>query len=233
VAHLRVRPGHPSRGDRIAGGGPAVHVDAQTGPDPLPERVAPGGRLRGQVRLEQVPNGDPLGGEHAPGWLVVEPELRDVGRLETGAAPLQQRDPEHREVEVVVLGDPVDRLGEARGAARAVPGPARRDLVGQTHGGEPGGHRPVPRRLSDRADALSRQALDGLAEHASGGSPEPGAANAVGKVTTRRSRRDGVGLRQHLVDVVRLDRGQRPGQRAELVEQLERERAQLGARRVG
>ena len=137
VADARVLPRHPRGGDRIAGRGPAVRVDAQPGADPLAERIAPRRRLGRQVRLEQVPHGDALGGEDPARRHVVEPDLGDVERVEAGAAALQQRDAEHREVEVVVLRDPVDVLGEARRTAGPVPRPAFGDLLRQALGREP------------------------------------------------------------------------------------------------
>ena len=129
VAEARVLPRHPRGGDRVAGRGPAVGVDAQPGADPLAEGIAPRRGLGRQVRLEQVPHRDALGGEDPPGGHVVEPDLGDVERVEAGAAAFQQRDAEHREVEVVVLRDPVDVLGEARRTAGPVPRPALGDLV--------------------------------------------------------------------------------------------------------
>ena len=226
VADAGVLPRHPRGGDGISGRGPAVGVDAKPRADPLAERVAPRRRLGRQVRLEQVPHRDALGGEDPAGRHVVEPDLRDVERIELRAGPLEQRDAEHREVEVVVLGDARDVLGEARRPARPVPGPALRDLLRQADRREPALDRPVTGRLGDRADPGPRDVLDGLPEHAAGGAAEPGSRDPAGQVA-RLLGRDRLGRREDLLEALRLLLRERPRQRVELVEQLERERAQL------
>ena len=191
VADAGVLPRHPGGRDRIARCRPAVGVDAQARADPFAKRIAACRGLRWQVRLEQVPHRNPLGGEDPAGRHVVEPDLRHVERVEPGPAPLEQRDAEHREVEVVVLRDAVDVLRQARRPARAVPGPALRDLLRQALGGEPARDRPVTRRLRDRADPLARDVLDRLAEHAAGGAAEPGAGDPLGQVPRLRAARPG------------------------------------------
>ena len=153
--------------------GPAVRVHAQPRADPLAERVAARCRLGRKVRLEQVAHRDALGREDPAGRQVVEPELRHVERGELRAAALEQRDAEHREVEVVVLGRAVDVLGQARRAAGAVPREALQHLDGNAARREPGRDRPVARGLRELADALARQALDRLAEHAARRAAEP------------------------------------------------------------
>ena len=162
VAEAGVLPRHPSGVDRIARRRPAVGIDPKSRPDPLAERVAPCGRLRRKVGLEQVAHRDALGREDPAGRHVVEPDLGDVQRIEARPAPLEEHDAEHREVEIVVLGDPVDVLRQAGGTARAVPRPPLRDLLREPLCGEPARDRPVarsPGRLpgSPRA-GCSRQA---------------------------------------------------------------------------
>ena len=185
VAEAGVLPRHARGRDGIAGRRPAVRVDAEPRADPLAERVPPRRRLRRQRPLEEVPERDALGGEDAAGGQVVHPRLRDVGRREPGAVALEHDHAEDREVEVVVLRDPVDVLGEARRPARAVPRPALRHLLGEADRREPRRDRPVARRLGDRPDALARDVLDRLAEHASRRAAEPGTGHALLEVRRR------------------------------------------------
>ena len=84
----------------------------------------------------------------------------------------------------------------------------------------------LPGRLGDRADPGARDVLDRLAEHAAGGAAEPGARDPLRQVV-RLLPPGRIGRGEDLVEAVRLRRRERPRQRVELVEQLERERAQL------
>ena len=201
---------------------PAVDVDAQPRSDPLAKRVVPRRGDRRQIPLEQVAHRDSLRREDPPRRQVVEPELRDVDRREVRPGALEQDDGEHREVEVVVLRDPVDVLGEARRPRRLVPRiPLRHGRV-ETLGGEPPAHRPVAGALRDRTDALARDVLDRLPEHTAGRAAEPGAADTVEVRLAGRG-----GFEHRLVRLVGL---QRPRQLVELVEQLVREPHQLRRR---
>ena len=81
---------------------------------------------------------------------------------------------------------------------------------------EPAGERPVARRLRDLADALARETLDRLAEHAAGGAAEPRALDPRGR------RRRGRGAASAPAPVARLGRDRRGTARGELVEQRRR-----------
>ena len=87
-------------------------------------------------------------------------------------------------------------------------------------------HRPVAGALRDRADALARDVLDRLPEHAAGrpADPCPGDPVQVGG-----DRRHWVGCGEDRVELLGLLGGERARDRVELVEQLERQRPQLGA----
>ncbi len=228
MAHPRVHPRHPRGLDGISGYRPPVRVDAEARADPLAKRVPAARSLGGEVRLEKVPDGDTLGGEDPPGRLIVEPRLRDVERVELRPGALEHDETEHREVEIVVFGDARDVLGEARGPAGAIPGPTLRHVVGKALRREPAADGPVAGCLGDRADAFARDRLDRLSEHAAGRAAEPRALDPVCEVGARLRGRGKVGEREDPGELLGLVVGERPRERLELVEQLERQGAELG-----
>lgn len=136
---------------------------------------------RGVRRLDAVQEiavRDALRGERPPRGQLVEPEPGHVGGAEAVAVPLEEEQPEHGEVEVVVLGHAVDGLGERGGAAVAVPRiPGGGGRV-QADFREPVAQRPVAGGAGEGADAGQRQRLDRLAEQTPGRPPQPGGLQA-------------------------------------------------------
>lgn len=102
-------------GGRVAGVGPAVHVGADQGADPLAEGVVVGGGLGGLQAEQEVAVRDALGGEGAAGRELVEPEAGEVAGGEGLAVALEQEQAEEGVVQVVVLRGAVDVLGEGGG----------------------------------------------------------------------------------------------------------------------
>src|SRR5206468_4650273 len=113
--------------------------------------------------------------------------FRSVVGGERASALLYQCEREHCVVEVVVFGHAVDVLGQARRAARAIPGMARGDRLGQPPRGEPIRERPAPLGLQDLAYSRATDTLDRFPEQTADCTTEPRAADAV----PQRSARDG------------------------------------------
>lgn len=174
---VAMRLGGGGRG--VAGVRPAVHIGADGGTDPLPERIAVGGGAGRLDAFEEVAVGDALGGEGTAGGEFVEPEPAELGGGERLSVALEEQQIQQGVVEVVVLGHAVDVLGERGGGGAPVPGVGGGEVGGQTLGGEPGAQRPVAGGTGESADGVEGELFDGFAEKTADAPAEPGGVEGV------------------------------------------------------
>ena len=226
-ASRAARPGSPGATQPYTSARIWAPIQSRNG---LPRRPATVGLVAG----EQVAVGHPLGGEHPAGGEPLEPRRRHVVGADRLPAALDEVEGDQREVHVVVLGHPVDVLGQAVRGAASVPGVRRRDRRVEPDGGEVRGDRPVPRRAGDRPDAAPADLLHRLAEQAPGGPTEPRPVQPIERRLGRHGMPAG-GERGDGGEVVGLALAQ-PGRHLALVDegqQSSRQLAQLGRGGIG